>query len=158
MLGSVVTSSLRLRALVVVIALIVMTVGIVALRKMPVDVYPEIMPVTVTVQTEALGLSAAEVEQLITVPIEADLLSGTPWVEVMRSESVPGLSNIEMVFKPGTNLMHARQVVQERLTQAHALPNVSKPPQMLQPVSSTNRVLRVARFRLHAPKLRNATK
>ena len=143
MIGSVVTSSLRLRALVVVIAVIVMTIGVVSLRKMPVDVYPEIMPVTVTVQTEALGLSAAEVEQLITVPIEADLLTGTPWVDVMRSESVPGLSNIELVFKSGTKLMDARQVVQERLTQAHALPNVSKPPHMLQPLSSTNRVMLV---------------
>ena len=143
MIGSVVTSSLRLRALVVVIAVIVMAIGVVSLRKMPVDVYPEISPVTVTVQTEALGLSAAEVEQLITVPIEADLLTGTPWVDVMRSESVPGLSNIELVFKQGTDPMHARQVVQERLTQAHALPNVSKPPRMLQPLSSTNRVMLV---------------
>ena len=100
---------------------------------MPVDVFPEILPVTVHVQTEALGLSAVEVEQLITVPIEADLLAGTPWVDVMRSESVPGLSSIELTFKPGTDPMDARQVVQERLTQAHALPNVSKPPQMLQP-------------------------
>ena len=141
MIGSVVSSSLRLRALVVVVAAIVMTVGIVSLRKMPVDVYPEILPVTVNVQTEALGLSAAEVEQLITVPIEADLLTGTPWVSAMRSESVPGLSSIELTFKRGTNPMHARQVVQERLTQAHALPNVSKPPRMLQPLSSTNRVM-----------------
>lgn len=143
MIGSVVTSSLRLRALVVVIAVIVMTIGVVSLRKMPVDVYPEISPVTVTVQTEALGLSAAEVEQLITVPIEADLLTGTPWVETMRSESVPGLSSIELVFKEGTTLMHARQVVQEHLMQAHALPNVSRPPRMLQPLSSTNRVMLV---------------
>ncbi len=143
MIGSVVSSSLRLRALVVVVAVIVMAFGVVSLRKMPVDVYPEIMPITVSVHTEALGLSAAEVEQLITVPIEADLLTGTPWVEVMRSESVPGLSSIEMEFKPGTNPMHARQVVQERLTQAHALPNVSEPPRMLQPMSSTNRVMLV---------------
>jgi CzcA family heavy metal efflux pump len=144
MIGHVVQSSLRLRALVVVFAVIVMAIGVVSLRRMPVDVYPEILPVTVTVQTEALGLSAEEVEQLITVPIEADLLTGTPWVDVMRSESVPGLSSIELVFKPGTDPMHARQVVQERLTQAHALPNVSHPPQMLQPLSSTNRVMLVS--------------
>jgi Cu/Ag efflux pump CusA len=144
MLGHVVSSSLRLRALVIVIAALVVAVGVVSLRKMPVDVYPEILPVTVTVQTEALGLSADEVEQLITVPIEADLLAGTPWVDVMRSESVPGLSSIELQFKEGTDPMHARQVVQERLTQAHALPNVSKPPQMLQPLSSTNRVMLIS--------------
>src|SRR5262245_3077920 len=141
MIGSVVASSLRLRTLVVVVAAIVMYFGMTRIDDMPVDVFPEIMPVTVHVQTEALGLSAAEVEQLITVPIEADLLAGAPWVDRMSSESVPGLSSIELVFKPGTNPMHARQVVQERLTQAHALPNVSRPPRMLQPLSSTNRVM-----------------
>jgi Cu/Ag efflux pump CusA len=141
MIGSIVSASMRLRALVVVIAVIVMTVGFTRLDDMPVDVFPEILPVTVHVQTEALGLSAAEVEQLITVPIEADLLSGTPWVESMRSESVSGLSSIELEFKRGTNPMHARQMVQERLTQAHALPNVSTPPMMLQPLSSTNRIM-----------------
>jgi Cu/Ag efflux pump CusA len=115
--------------------------GMTKLDDMPVDVFPEFMPVAVHVQTEALGLSAVEVEQLITVPIEADLLAGTPWVELMTSESVPGLSHIELLFKRGTNPMHARQVVQEKLTQAHALPNVSKPPQILQPMSSTNRLM-----------------
>lgn len=141
MIGAIVSSCMRLRTLVVVVAAIVMAVGLARLDDMPVDVFPEILPVTVTVQTEALGLSAAEVEQLITVPIEADLLAGTPWVDAMRSESVPGLSSIELTFKRGTDPMHARQMVQERLTQAHALPNVSKPPQMLQPLSSTNRIM-----------------
>jgi Cu/Ag efflux pump CusA len=128
---------------VVAIAAVVIAVGIARLDEIPVDVFPEVLPVTVQVQTEALGLSAAEVEQMITVPIEADLLAGTAWVDVMRSESVPGLSSIELVFKPGTDLMNARQMVQERLTQAHALPNVSKPPHMLQPLSATNRVMMV---------------
>ena len=94
-------------------------------------------------QTEALGLSAAEVEQLITVPIEQDLLNGVAFLDDIRSQSVPGLSRILLVFEPGTDLFTARQVVAERLTQAHALPHVSKPPQMLQPLSSTNRVLMV---------------
>jgi CzcA family heavy metal efflux pump len=83
------------------------------------------------------------VEQLITVPMEQDLLNGVAFLEDIRSESVPGLSRILMIFEPGTNIFSARQAVAERLTQAHALPNVSKPPQMLQPVSSTNRVLMV---------------
>jgi Cu/Ag efflux pump CusA len=141
MIHSIVASSMRLRTLVLVVAAIVMAIGITRLDDMPVDVFPEILPVTVSVQTEALGLSAAEVEQLITVPIEADLLAGTPWVDHMRSSSVPGLSSIELTFQRGTDPMHARQMVQERLTQAHALPNVSRPPQMLQPLSATNRVM-----------------
>ena len=99
------------------------------------DVLPEFTPPIVEVQTEALGLSAEEVEQLITVPLEADLLNGVAGVDVIRSESVPGLSSIVLVFEPGTDVYQARQLVQERLTQAHALPNVSKPPTMLQPLS-----------------------
>ena len=110
---------------------------------MPVDVLPEYAPVTVEVQTEALGLSSAEVEQLITVPIEQDLLNGVAFLKDIRSQSVPGMSRIFLVFEPGTDLFTARQVVAERMTQAHALPNVSKPPQILQPLSSTNRVLMV---------------
>jgi Cu/Ag efflux pump CusA len=83
------------------------------------------------------------VEQLITVPLEADLLNGVEGIEVIRSESVPGLSSIVMVFSEGTNIYRARQLVEERLTQAHALPNVSKPPTMLQPLSSSNRLLMI---------------
>lgn len=143
MIRSILESSLRFRPLVVAIAAVVLAVGVARLDDMPVDVFPEVLPPIVQVQTEALGLSAEEVEQLITVPIEADLLAGTAWVDIMRSSSVPGLSSIELVFKHGTDLMDARQMVQERLTQAHALPNVSKPPQMLQPLSFTNRVMMV---------------
>ena len=139
----IVSSSIRLRLIVVAIAALILVVGVSQLRGMPVDVLPEYAPVTVEVQTEALGLSSAEVEQLITVPIEQDLLNGIAFLEDIRSQSVPGLSRILLVFDPGTDLFTARQVVAERMTQAHALPNVSKPPQILQPLSSTNRVLMV---------------
>jgi len=117
--------------------------GFTQLPNMAVDVLPEFTPPTVEVQTEALGLSATEVEQLITVPLEQDLLNGVAWLDSIRSQSINGLSHIQLVFEPGTDVLRARQVVQERLTQAHALPNVSKPPQMLQPLSSTNRVMMV---------------
>jgi CzcA family heavy metal efflux pump len=139
----IVAASIRFRLLVVAVAVATMVVGASRLRSMPVDVLPEFVPPTVEIQTEALGLSAAEVEQLITVPMEQDLLNGVAFLDDIRSQSVPGLSRILLVFEPGTNLFRARQVVAERLTQAHALPQVSKPPQMLQPLSSTNRVLMV---------------
>jgi CzcA family heavy metal efflux pump len=139
----IIESSLKFRLLVVALAAATMVVGASRLRQMPVDVLPEFVPPTVEVQTEALGLSAAEVEQLITVPMEQDLLNGVAFLDDIRSQSVPGLSRILLVFEPGTNLFKARQVVAERLTQAHALPQVSKPPQMLQPLSSTNRVLMI---------------
>ena len=143
MIRSIVKSSLRLRLLVVAVAIGVMILGIGQLRQMPVDVLPEFAPPTVELQTEALGLSASEVEQMVTVPMEQDLLNGVAWLDQIHSESVPGLSRIQLIFEPGTDLMRARQVVQERLTQAHALPNVSSPPQMLDPVSSTGRVMMI---------------
>ncbi len=143
MMRRIVNTSLRFRVLVVAAAAAVMFLGLTQLRHAPADIYPEFAPPYIEVQTEALGLSASEVEQLITVPLEADLLNGVAWVQDIRSESVPGLSSITMVFEPGTSLYRARQAVQERLAQAHALPNVSKPPQMLQPVSSTSRTMMI---------------
>jgi Cu/Ag efflux pump CusA len=139
----IVESSLRFRLLVLVVAAGVMAFGVARLRDAPVDVLPEFTPPHVEIQTEALGLSANEVEQLITVPLEADLLNGVAGVDTIRSESVPGLSSIVMVFRPGTDIYKGRALVQERLTQAHALPNVSKPPLMLQPKSSSSRVLMI---------------
>ncbi|MEX2555294.1 MAG: efflux RND transporter permease subunit [Actinomycetota bacterium] len=143
MMRWIVGSSLRLRRVVVVAAAGLMAVGFMQLTKTPVDVLPEFMPPTVELQTEALGLSAYEVEQLITVPLEQDLLNGIAWLDEIRSESTPGLSSIELVFEPGTNVLRARQLVSERLTEAYALPNVSKPTTMLQPTSSTRRVLMI---------------
>src|ERR687897_2638571 len=133
MIRSIIGMSLRFWLLIVGIAVGVMAVGIVQLRNAPVDVLPEFTPPYVEVQTEALGLSANEVEQLITVPLEADLLNGVQGVDVIRSQSVPGMSSIVLVFEPGTDVYRARQLVQERLTQAHALPNVSQAPTLLQP-------------------------
>ena len=74
---------------------------------MPVDILPEFSQPYVEVQTEALGLSAAEVEALITVPLEADMLNGAPWLEEIRSQSIPGLSSIVLVFRAG-HRHHAR--------------------------------------------------
>jgi CzcA family heavy metal efflux pump len=140
---SIVAASLRFRFLVVAIALVVMGVGIAQLREAPVDTLPEFTPPYVEIQTEALGLSAEEVEQLITVPMEADLLNGVEGIDVLRSESLPGLSSITLVFEDDFDLYTGRQLVQERLTQmgAAAMPNVSKPPRMLQPYSSSSRLL-----------------
>jgi CzcA family heavy metal efflux pump len=143
MMRHIVNSSLKFKLLIVAAAAALLVVGVSQLRKAPVEVLPDFTPTTVEVQTEALGLSAAEVEQLVTVPLEQDLLNGVAFLADIRSQSVPGLSRILMIFEPGTDVFKARQVVAERLTQAHALPQVSKPPLMLQPLSSTDRVLLV---------------
>jgi CzcA family heavy metal efflux pump len=139
----IIESSLKLRFLLIIIAAAIMFIGVTQLRDMPVDVLPELAPPYVEVHTEALGLSAEEVEQLITVPLEQDLLNGVPWLEEIRSESIPGLSSVVMIFEPGTDIMRARQVVQERLTQSHQLPAVSKRPEMIQPLSTTSRVMMI---------------
>ncbi|MFZ4658434.1 MAG: efflux RND transporter permease subunit [Caldilineaceae bacterium] len=143
MIRWIIDSSLRLRFLILVLAIVLTVFGFTELRKMPVDVYPEFNPPLVEVQTEALGLSAAEVESLITLPMEADLLNGVAWLDQLYSESVAGLSRVLLIFEPGSDELLVRQMVQERLTQAHALPNVSKPPVMLQPLSASNRVMMV---------------
>jgi CzcA family heavy metal efflux pump len=127
----------------VLAAAAVLCVGIMRLRGMPVDVLPEFAPPYVEIQAEALGLSATEVEELITIPMEAILLNGVAWVDTMRSESMPGLSSIVLTFQAGTDLLRARQMVQERLTKAHALPHVSKPPTMLQPLAATGRAMQI---------------
>jgi Cu/Ag efflux pump CusA len=134
---------MKFRLLILAAAIGVLAVGIVQLRGTSLEVLPEFSPPYAEIQTEALGLSAEEVEQLITVPLEQDLLNGVEGVEVIRSESLPGLSSIVMVFQAGTDIYRGRQLIEERLTQAHALPNVSKPPTLLQPLSSANRVVMI---------------
>ena len=142
MIRSIVGASLKFRFLVIVIAAALISFGIAQLRDMPVDVLPEFSPPFVEIQTEALGLSAEEVEQMITVPMEQDLLAGVAWLDTIRSESVPGLSSVVVYFEPGTDLYRARQMVSERLAQAAVgLPHVSKPPMMIQPQSSASRFI-----------------
>src|ERR1700712_4779551 len=139
----IIVGCLRLRTVVVAIAAVLLAGGIWQIRQMSLDVVPEFSPLTLQVRTEALGLSAAEVESLITVPLEADLLIGVPWLKSIDSESITGVSSIDMLFQPGTDLMRARQMVNERMTQARALPNVSTPPTLLQPVATANRIMNV---------------
>ena len=110
---------------------------------MPVDVFPEFAPPKVEVQTEGIGMTSIEIEELITIPME-DALRGTPGVDVIRSSSVVGLSQVVMLFKPGTDLMTARQRVQERIKLAIAeLPHSAGLPEILQPLSSTSRVMKI---------------
>ena len=142
----IISSSLRLRALVVLVAVVLSGFGAWQLRNVPLDVVPEFSPPSLVVKTEALGLSSTEVEALITVPLEADLLNGVPWLRSIESESMTGVSTIELAFAHGTDLMRARQMVQERLTQAHApmgLPPVGSPSVLLQPVSSASRIMNI---------------
>jgi Cu/Ag efflux pump CusA len=135
--------SFQFRLLILALAAGIIAMGFWYIPRSSVDALPEFEPAQVEIQTEALGLSALEVEQFITSPMEVDLLNGVAFLDEIRSESVPGLSSIQLLFEPGTDLPRARQLVAERLVKAHSLPRVSTPPVLMQPKSSTSRVMMV---------------
>jgi CzcA family heavy metal efflux pump len=135
--------SLRFRHIVVGLAAVLLFFGAGQIGHEKLDVFPEFAPTLVQIQTACLGLSASEVEELVSVPLE-DALDGVKGVETIRSESVPQLSSITLVFKRGTDLLTARQLVQERLqTVTPTLPTWAAPPFLMQPVSATSRIMSV---------------
>ena len=143
MMRWIVGSSLKFRYLVIALAVAMMVVGGSQLSAMPVDVFPEFAPPRVEIQTACIGLSAVDVESLVTVPLE-QALNGVPGLDVMRSKSVPQLSSIELIFDSGTDEIAARQLVQERLdTVLPSLPTWAAPPIMMQPVSATSRIMKI---------------
>ncbi len=140
---AVVYNSLRFRYLVIAAAVALMFFGVQTLGHQKVDVFPEFAPVTVEIQTECLGLSPQEVESLVTVPLE-NALQGVPRVTEVESESVPQLSAIFLYFKNGTDVLQARQLVQERLaTASPTLPSWAAPPSLYPIVSATSRVIQI---------------
>src|SRR5215475_1159882 len=143
LMGLIVGSSLRFRHLVVAAAAGMIALGIAVLPNMHVDVFPEFAPPRVLIQTACVGLSTSDVEQLVTVPLEASM-NGIQGLDDMRSKSVPQLSSIELLFKPGTDQLRARQLVQERLAiVSPSLPTWAAPPVMLAPVSATGRAMQI---------------
>ena len=143
MIRWIVGTSLKFRFITLVLAAGLMLFGIVQIPNMPVDVFPEFAPPRVEIQTPCLGLSADEVEALVSVPLE-QALNGVDGLDVMRSKSVPDLSSIELLFKPGTDVIRARQLVQERVsTVLPKLPTWAAPPVMMPPVSTTGRFMKI---------------
>jgi CzcA family heavy metal efflux pump len=138
-----VSTSLRLRVVVLALSVLLIAFGLRTLQDTPLDVFPEFAPPLVEIQTEAPGLSTDQVESLVTMPLE-NALNGTPWLKTIRSKSVLGLSSVVLIFSEGTDLIRARQLVQERLaTETPRLPKVAHPPVILSPLSSTSRVLKI---------------
>src|SRR5512145_2426690 len=139
----IVGSSLKFRFIVVALAAALMLVGVQRLNDSPVDVFPEFAPPKVEIHTVAIGLPPTEVESLITVPLE-QALNGVPGVNEIRSKSVEQLSQIVLLFEQDTDLLEARQLVQERIaTVTPTLPTWAAPSVMLQPLSATSRVLKI---------------
>ncbi len=138
-----VATSLRLRVLVLAASVVLMFEGIRAAQNAPMDVFPEFAPPLVEVQTEAPGLSTNEVEDLVSIPLET-ALNGVSNLKTMRSKSVLGLSSVVLIFQEGTDLMTARQLVNERLTiEIPKLPAVVRAPVILSPLSSLSRVMKI---------------
>src|SRR5215813_7939009 len=128
MIKAIISYSLRFRYLVLAVGAALVWFGVARLQDVAVDVFPEFAPPRVEIQTICLGLSPAEVEQLVTVPLE-NALNGVPGVDVMRSKSVPQLSSILLIFKPGADEIRARQLVSERMAIASKiLPTWAAPP------------------------------
>jgi len=143
MMRWIVGKSLKFRYLVIAIAAVMIFFGIGQLKNVPVDVFPEFAPPLVEIQTPCLGLSPEEVEALVTIPLEQSL-QGIPGLDVMRSKSVPQLSAIKMIFKTNTDLMLARQMVQERISLiTPGLPTWAAPPIILPPLSATSRCMKI---------------
>jgi CzcA family heavy metal efflux pump len=139
----IVKTSLRFRHVAAGLAFVLLSFGVISIGHQKLDVFPEFAPVSVEIQTSCLGLSPAEVEQLTTIPLE-QALHGVPGVYDIRSGSEPQLSYIYLYFRSGTDELHARQLVQERLqATAPALPTWCDPPQLYPIVSATSRVMQV---------------
>ncbi len=136
-------ASLQFRVIIFMIAIGLIIAGVRTTDSIPLDVFPEFAPPLVEIQTEAPGISTEDVESLISVPIE-NAVNGIPFVKAVRSKSVLGLSSVRLIFASGTDLLMARQLVQERITLVAAqLPLVARPPVILPPLSSLSRCMKI---------------
>src|SRR6516165_1202923 len=135
MLNSIITSSLKNRFLVIVGTLLIAGLGIYSAANLPIDAVPDLTNVQVQVITEAPALSPMEVEILLSFPVEG-AMSGLPNVEQIRSISKFGISVVTIVFKEGTDIYRARQLVGERIPRAAAAipPGYGEP--MLGPITT----------------------
>src|SRR3954462_9039975 len=133
----------RYAGAVATLTLIALALGIWAMRSAPLDVFPEFVPSTVDIQTEAPGFTAEQVEQLVTRPIE-NAVNGAQGLATMRSESIPGLSVITIQFADKIDLYNARQGISERLSElGSALPLGVDTPRLSPLTSSTMDLLKI---------------
>lgn len=141
MLQSIVSWSLHNRIVVLVLAVLLLLGGLYAAGHAHLDAFPEFAPPQVIVQTEAPGLSAREVEQLVTLPIER-ALNGTPGLAVLRAQSAQGLSALTVIFEDNTDIYRARQLVAERLSAVTPpLPTGVKTPRLGPMTKTTGRLV-----------------
>ena len=141
MLSAIVRASIRWRGIVLALACVLLAWGGYALRTARLDVFPEFAPPLALVQAPAPGLSAEQVEVLVTQPIE-NALGGLVGLATLKSKSLPGVALVTLSFDPATDLQSARQQVSERLgTVAAELPAGAGPASLLPLTSSTSVVM-----------------
>src|SRR3984885_372119 len=145
MIPHLVQFALRQRFLVLMLVVLVTIAGALSFQRMPVDAYPDLSPPMVEIITQWPGHAAEEVERLVTLPLEVEM-NGVPHMEVMRSISLYGLSDIRMTFQENTDDYFARQVVFERLGDAQLPAGVTP---SLSPLSSPSGL--VYRYVLESP-------
>ena len=115
MIASLIRFSIKHAGVIVGLAFIVIAYGIYQIKISPLNVFPEFSPTQVIVQTEAPGFSSSLVETLVSKPIE-QAISGTIGVKQIRSQSIPGLSVVTVIFDEGTDIYVNRQAISERFT------------------------------------------
>jgi CzcA family heavy metal efflux pump len=140
-LAALVRFSVRHPGVVIAVALALVVQGIAALRRAPLDIFPEFAPPQVSIQTEAPGFTAEQVEVLVTRPIE-DALKGVTGIALIRSQSIQGLSVVTAVLADRVDIHQARQALAERLNEAAArLPSAVQVPVLSPLTSSSSTVL-----------------
>ncbi|HEV2620566.1 MAG TPA: efflux RND transporter permease subunit [Frateuria sp.] len=142
MLAAIIRSALRASGWVVLLAVLVLALGVQRVFDAKYDVFPEFVPAQATVQVEAPGFTALQVEQRVTQTIE-NAVNGTTDVDVVRSQSIQGLAVIDVVFKDGSDPFRDRQLLAERVTEAAAnLPAGVHAPSLSPMTSSTMDLLK----------------
>lgn len=128
LLDDIVTWSLDNRILVILAAIVLAALGVYSALHLPIDAFPDTTPVQVQINTVAPALAPAEIEQQITFPVE-QAMSGLPGLDVVRSISKFGLSQVTVIFNDDIDIYFARQLIAERL-QTVSLPKNRERPQM----------------------------
>ena len=116
MIHNIVQFALRQRFLVLMLAVFLIIAGSISFQRMPVDAYPDLSPPMVEVITQWPGHAAEEVERLVTLPTEVEM-NGVPKMEIQRSISLYGLSDVILTFDEDTDDYFARQIVFQRLSE-----------------------------------------
>lgn len=129
-MGRITTLALKFHFLVLLATLLVVVIGILSMRELPIDAVPDITPNQVLVLTRAPSLSPVEVEQFLTFPVET-AMSGLPGIESVQSVSKYGLSYVAIYFKDNVDPYFARRLVMERMPQVReAIPEGMGDPEM----------------------------